>query len=79
MAVLGVTGNATEIRPALLDKVFNEYFTTEAPAKHIALGLALCRRLLMDSGDNIVIRKRFDCLTGKTCCYWRIIFRSHAR
>jgi two-component system NtrC family sensor kinase len=55
-AVLEIEDNGTGIRPELLNRVFDEYFTTKAPGKGIGLGLSLCRRLIQESGGDISIQ-----------------------
>lgn len=54
-AILKVVDNGQGIKPELLEKVFDEYFTTKVPGKGVGLGLALCRRLLVDSGGDIAL------------------------
>lgn len=52
---LGVTDNGTGIPPEILEKIFNEHFTTKSPGRGSGLGLALCRSLIQEAGGRIVV------------------------
>ncbi|HEY6898174.1 MAG TPA: ATP-binding protein [Rhodocyclaceae bacterium] len=52
---LAVRDNGAGIPPEILDKVFNEHFTTKAPGKGSGLGLALCRSLINSAGGQVAM------------------------
>lgn len=43
------------IPPAVLNKVFEPFFTTKAPGKGYGLGLAVCQRIIDESGGSISV------------------------
>jgi two-component system NtrC family sensor kinase len=51
-----VVDNGIGIPTEVLDRVFDEYFTTKAPGRGTGLGLSLCWRLMEQAGGSIHVR-----------------------
>ena len=52
---LTIQDNGTGIPVEILDKIFNEHFTTKPPGRGSGLGLALCRSLIHEAGGDIAV------------------------
>jgi two-component system, NtrC family, sensor kinase len=57
---LEVRDNGCGIKSELIEKVFEENFTTKAPGKGSGLGLALCRTLISEDGGQISLHSELD-------------------
>lgn len=55
MVLIEVQDNGEGIDPALLDRVFDEHFTTKGRGRGSGLGLAVCRSLIREVGGDIAI------------------------
>ena len=63
---LKISDNGTGIPSEILEKIFNEHFTTKPPGRGSGLGLALCRTLINQSGGNIVVSSQVNKMTELT-------------
>jgi signal transduction histidine kinase len=55
-----VTDNGPGIPSELLERIFEAYFTTKhtGPAPGMGLGLAVCRKIIMDHGGRIAVKSK---------------------
>ncbi|MDT3670056.1 MAG: ATP-binding protein [Aromatoleum sp.] len=54
-ATIEISDNGGGIAPEMLERVFEEYFTTKPAGKGTGLGLALSRELIQDAGGSLVL------------------------
>lgn len=54
-ATIEITDNGGGIEPGMIERVFDEYFTTKPAGKGTGLGLALSRELIQDAGGSITL------------------------
>jgi len=62
-SLLVVRDNGTGIDPEHLDKIFDPFYTTKDVGDGMGLGLAICYRIVQDSGGRISVRTE----KGKFC------------
>lgn len=53
--VIEVSDNGPGVPTALRNKLFEPFFSTKDPGKGVGLGLALCRRLVVEAGGRIEV------------------------
>ncbi len=53
---LAIGDNGSGIDPAVLPHIFDPFFTTKAPGHGRGLGLAVCHRIVVESGGRIEVR-----------------------
>ena len=58
--ILKIHDNGTGIAQEMLDKIFNERFTTKPPGRGSGLGLALCRSLINKAGGGIAVTSEIN-------------------
>lgn len=51
-----ITDNGSGIAPAILPKIFEPFFTTKPGTKGTGLGLALCKKIILEHGGDISVR-----------------------
>lgn len=56
--LLSVSDTGTGIEPAVLDRIFEPYFTTKAEGKGTGLGLAITRKIVQGCGGDIHVESR---------------------
>lgn len=54
-ATIEISDNGGGIAPEMIERVFEEYFTTKPAGKGTGLGLALSRELIQDAGGSLVL------------------------
>jgi signal transduction histidine kinase len=57
---VSVTDNGSGILEDHLDKIFDPFFTTKAGKEGTGLGLALCRKIMIEHGGRVTVESRVD-------------------
>ena len=57
---VAIEDNGAGIAPSDLNKIFNPFFTTKPPGEGTGLGLAMCQRIVEETGGRIDVKSELD-------------------